>query len=233
MIPSGVTIGGKHTYTDFGMIPKSKVIFAPPIPKTTYIDVPGADGALDYSDVLTGNMAYQNRRGTINFIVLTQSDYLSVYSQLLAHFHGKELIAVLDDDEEYFYRGRFSINDWYSKEGLSTIAIDYDLEPYKYSFDTTSDEDWLWDDLFDTTIYYGTFSVNGSKVRNLINPSATSVTPKFICSSLMYVDFGGVTYMLQEGETTMPGFSLAKGDNIMTFRGNGNVLVDYTIGVIL
>lgn len=239
MIPNGATFGGgavgvsKHTYTDFNMIPKSKITFNPPSVKSQYIDITGANGRLDYTQLLTGNIAYDNRIGTIEFVVLTPSSYASVYSQLLAYFHGKETRVILDDDPNYYYQGRFFVNQWKSQEGASTIAIDYSLDPFKYSLDTTASHDWLWNDLFDTTIYYGTFAVSGSKVRNLINPSPTAVTPKFICSSLMQVDFNDITYILQEGETSTPGFTLAQGNNIMTFRGNGNVLVDYTIGVIL
>ena len=233
MIPSGGTFGGKHTLTDFGMYPKSKIIFAPPSPKTNYIDIPISNGSLDYTELIDGKVFYENRKGSIEFLVLTGNTYATIYSQVLAHFHGQVMNVVLDDDPDYFYKGRFSVNTWHSKEGASSIVLDYNLDPYKYSVDSTGEIDWLWDDLFDTIIYYGTFSVSGSKARNLINPSSVDVTPKFICSSLIYVDFNNVTYVLPAGETDMPGFSLAYGDNNMTFRGNSNVIVDYIMGVLL
>lgn len=237
MTPSGATFGSgsvsKHTYTDFNMIPKSKITFDPPAVKTQYIDVTGSDGMLDYTQALTGSVKYENRVGTIEFVVLTPNLYATVYSQLMAFFHGKLMRVILDDDDDYFYQGRFSVNSWKSKEGASTISIDYNLEPYKYFIDTTASHDWLWDDLFDNVIYYGTFTVNGSKARNLINPSSAAITPKFICSGVMSVLFNGITYVLSVGETTAPGFSLTPGNNTMTFSGNGNVLVDYAIGAIL
>lgn len=239
MIPNGATFGGgavgvsKHTYTDFNMVPKSKITFNPPAVKTEYIDVAGANGRLDYTEVLTGGVMYDNRVGTIEFVVLIPSDYPTVYSQLLAFFHGKNIRVILDDDPNYYYQGRFSVNQWKSMEGASTIAIDYNLDPYKYSIDRTGSIDWLWNDLFDNTIYYGTFNVKGTKARNLINPSSLAVTPRFVCSSLMLIDFNNVTYTLLEGETDFPGFTLAHGNNNMVFRGNGTVLVDYIMGALL
>lgn len=231
MIPNGATIGGKHTYSYFNMIPKSKITFNPPAPKTNYVDVPGSDGELDYSEVLTGSVTYSNRKGTLEFLVLGGSTaYTTVYSQLLDFFHGKELRCVLDDDPLFFYQGRFSVNQWKSMEGISTIAIDYNLNPYKYTLSSTADLDWLWDSPLNTIIYYGTFDVSGSKARNLINPSSVSLVPTFTCSEAMSVTIGGTSYNLPKGTTTTPGFSLAPGNNNMTFTGNGRVLVDYSAG---
>ena len=227
MMPNGATFGGKHTYRYFHMIPKSKITFAPPEPKTTIFDVPNADGELDYTEALTGSVAYANRQGSIEFLVLTDTDYAAVYSELLTYFHGQKMNVILDDDPSYFYRGRFSVNKWKSWEGRSNITIDYDLEPYKYAVSTSLSHDWLWNDLFDNVIYYGTFDVSGSKARNLINPSGSSVTPTFTCSSAMTVSYNGTTYSLPAGTTRSSGIILRSGNNSMTFYGNGRVLVDY------
>lgn len=234
MIPSGATFGGKHTLTYFGMYPKSKIVFLPPSVKTTYVDVPESNGILDYTGLLTGDIHYSNRRGTLEFIALTTTDYLSVYSGVLNYFHGQEMAVVLDDDPLFFYKGRFFVNKWKSIEGKSTIAIDYDLEPYKYPLaNSTGAMDWLWNDLFSNTIYYGTFKVSGTKERNLINPSGIALTPKFTCSAPMSVSFNNGTYSLPQGTTTTPGFQLSAGNNRMTFSGNGTVLADYIMNAVL
>lgn len=230
MMPAGATFGGKHTYQYFHMIPKSKIIFAPPKPKTTIVDIPNADGQLDYTEALSDSIKYENRKGTISFLVLTGADYTSVYSEMLTFFNGKKMRVVLDDDPLYYYEGRFAVNEWKSWEGRSTIALDYDLEPYKYAVSSTSYYDWLWDDLFDNVIYYGSFDVEGTKARNLINPSGRSLVPTFTCSSAMTVDFNGSTYSLSAGtHSGSTGIVLRSGNNYMTFHGNGRVLVDYSL----
>ena len=232
MMPNGGTFGGKHTYNDFGLIPKSKITFAPPDVKTTYIDVPAANGVLDYTSLMTGMIPYSNRQGTLEFIVLTSQSYATVYSELLQHFHGQKMNIILDDDPHFFYTGRLFVNKWKSVEGASTIAIDYDLEPYKKLIESTGNIDWLWNELFDNTIYYGIFDVEGTKPRNLINPSNTTIFADFVCSSGMTVNFKNMTYILPRG-TSQAAFELDPGDNIMTFSGNGRVLVDYTLNAVL
>lgn len=233
MMPKGGTFGGKHTYNDFGLIPKSKITFAPPDVKTTYIDVPAANGVLDYTGLMTGMIPYSNRQGTLEFIVLTAETYPTVYSQLLMHFHGQKMNIVLDDDPLFFYTGRLFVNKWKSVEGASTIAIDYDLEPYKKSFTSTGNLDWLWNDLFDNIIYYGSFNVKGSKQRNLINPSGATVFPDFTCANAITVNFNGATYSLPRGHSFNSGIELQPGNNVMTFNGYGSVLVDYALDLQL
>ena len=225
-----MTIGGKHTFRDWSMVPTEIPVFEPPKTKTKYVEIPGSDGVLDYTDIMLGTATYNNRTGSFAFIVLDDVSWATAYSTVLNFLHGKKLNCVLDDDPLFFYHGRFFVNSWKSNRDHSMIVIDYDVDPYKYSLSSTADLDWLWNNLFDTIIYYGTFDVAGSKARNLINPSAASITPTFTCSAAMTVTIGNSTYNLPLGTTSTPGFSLAPGNNNMTFTGNGRVLVDYSAG---
>lgn len=246
MIPNGATFGGgnggaqqKHTYTDFGMIPKSKITINPPTVKTEYVDIVGASGRLDYTQALTGNIAYDNRVGSIEFLVLNPASYQTVYSTLMAYFHGKYMNMVLDDDPQYFYQGRFAVNKWKSKEGASTIVLDYNLRPYKYfSGGSTGDlPDWLWDDLFEIVIYYGNFKIEaaGVKRRNLINPTSDVIVPKFTCSSPVTATVNNINYPLPAGFTDDPGFPIYPGTNYVYFSAQvqTTVAVDYTLDQIL
>lgn len=68
----GVMFGNKHSYRDFGLILSSKTIPLPK-PKTDLINVPGADGSIDLSTVLTdGDVKYENRSITCKFTVMTR-----------------------------------------------------------------------------------------------------------------------------------------------------------------
>lgn len=58
-----MTIGGKHTFRDWSLVPTEIPSFAPAMPDMRYQDVPGASGSLDSTDALTGSVAYQNREG--------------------------------------------------------------------------------------------------------------------------------------------------------------------------
>lgn len=225
-----MTIGGKHTFRDWYMVAEAIPVFQPPSPRENLVEVPGMSGVLDYSDVLTGTPTYGNRTGSFSFIVMDGGNWTSIYHTVLNFLHGQKLNCILDDEPDYFYTGRFSVNEQESKKEYSRIVIDYNVDPYKYPIDHTLSHDWLWNDLFSNVIYYGIFDVSGTVARNLINPSGSSITPKFTCSSAMTVTKGGSTYSLPAGTTTSPGFSLSPGDNQMTFAGNGRVEVDYSLG---
>jgi len=231
MIPAGMLINGLHTEDDLGLIPKRKITFDPPAPKTNYTDVPGADSSLDNTELLTGKIAYENRRGSIEFLLQNGTSYAEAYSALLNAVHGKKVYIILDDDPDWFYTGRMSLENFHAKEDYSSIVLNYVIAPYKYSKDTTATQDWQWDDLFDVTIYYGTFNVNGTKTRTFKNPTNEELTPKFTCSAPMIVEVNGIPgYVLMTGETTTPGFVLQPGDNTLVFSGTGTVLADYSMG---
>ena len=56
-----------------------------------------------------------------------------LYSEILNYLHGQKLKAVLEDDPDYFYEGRFAVNEWKSDKNYSVIVIEYELYPYKKS----------------------------------------------------------------------------------------------------
>jgi len=129
MIPAGATFGEYHTYRDLSMIPKHKIIIAPPIPKFYRYDVPGVDGDIDLTKTLHGRIAYNNRKGTLDFLVLSGVTYLAAYRNCLSVFNGARITLVLDDEPGVTYTGRFNVNQWKSNEGISQISIDYNIDP--------------------------------------------------------------------------------------------------------
>ena len=140
-----ITIGGKNTWDDWRLVPASRPVFNPPAQKVKTLEIPGGDGVIDLSQSLTGYPVYQNRTGSIEFIVMNDfKPWHMAYSDIMDYLHGQKLRAVLEDDPEYFYEGRFTVNVWKSEKDWSRIIIDYDVGPYKWSV-LSSTDDWLWD----------------------------------------------------------------------------------------
>ena len=124
----------KNTWEDWHLIPSSRPVVNPPTPKTTYIDVPGGDGIIDLSTALTGYPIYNNREGSWNFIVANgYENWCDLYGNILEYLQGKKMIAILEDDPNYYYEGRFYLSNWTSNaDGTgSTVTIDYNVNPYK------------------------------------------------------------------------------------------------------
>lgn len=126
-----ISIYNRNTWSSWHLIPTSRPVVNPPEVKTKYVDIPGANGSLDYTEALDG-VKYGNRTGSWEFMVANgYSDWASLYNEIMSYIHGKLLKVVLLDDPNYYYMGRLSINQWKSDQKYSTITIDYNFNPYK------------------------------------------------------------------------------------------------------
>lgn len=134
-----VTFGNKNSYNEWRLVPSSRPVINPPKPKVQYVDIPGADGSIDLTESLAGRPVFEDREGSLEFIVLNdfnvdnyQYNWIDVYTSIMQYLHGQRMTMVLDDEPDYFYEGRFTVNSWKSDQNNSTITIDYRLSPYKY-----------------------------------------------------------------------------------------------------
>ena len=122
-----------NTWDDWHLVPMSRPVINPPTKKTVFVDIPGADGRLDLSEVVSGGPVYNNRTGSIEFMVQNGfKPWSEMFSTVMNALHGKYMNVSLDDDPEWHYRGLISVSKWATGDHYSTITIDYDLEPYKY-----------------------------------------------------------------------------------------------------
>lgn len=237
-----IIFGNKNTWADWYLIPASRPVFNPPAPKTKFVDIPGADWHLDLSTSLTGDIAYSQREGSFEFIVDNGqlSDYNStiwfdLYSEIMDYLHGQIVQAMLEDDPNFYYEGRFAVNEWKSDPQNSKIVIDYNVAPYKYEV-ISSLEDWVWDTFsFESGIIreYKDLRVNGS-LEFVVVGRRMSVVPTFIVNSDdgkgLKVKFNGVTYDLPDGSSRVINIRTIEGKNTLTFTGNGTVSIDYRGG---
>lgn len=177
--------GTVNTWDDWHLIPTSRPVFQQGDVKTVYIDIPGADGQIDITESLSGYPTYENRQGTMEFIVANgyRASWAGGFSKFANWLHGKSLRCVLDDDPNYFYEGRFKLNEWKSNNNgtWSNITIDYNLKPYKYNI-AMSTENWLWDPFnFETDVIYNgsDITVNGTTTF-VVNNNEMHVVPTFV-----------------------------------------------------
>lgn len=124
-----IFISGKNTYAEWEMYPTSRPHVASPEVKTNYVNLPGANGGFDYTELLIGEPTYGYRKGSWEFMLIPQERWAEVLRSLETYLHGRIHTVVLEDDLSYEYRGRLSVNKWESLQHNSTIVIDYTLEP--------------------------------------------------------------------------------------------------------
>lgn len=227
-----VTFGTKNSYDDFGLILTDKNIGFPE-PKLEEVDVIGADGVIDLSEVLNDDIKYKTRKLQFTFTVLKGNKYwASTVADVANYLHGKKLRIQMDFDPAYYYTGRCKINSFKTSKRLCTITIDAECEPYRLDINGNG-EKWLWDTFSfqNGFIRVNAVTVNGSLQVNLQNQRKI-VSPTFTCLTAMTVTFDGVTYNLPKGKTQVLGIRLQYGTNYVTFKGNGTVKIEYQGGAL-
>ncbi len=230
-----VTFGDKHSYRDWGLILKSRPVISPPIPKTLYVDVPEADGNLDLTESLSGEVKFENRKITCEFNVIeARKRWSTLYSTILNYLQGQKIRVVFDEDPNHYYYGRFTVDDWDSDKKTSILIITGEVEPYKHDL-ANSLEDWIWDTFNFETDYireYSNLVVDGTLDFKVYGSRKTEV-PAFIVDADgegMQVTFEGVTYNLQDGRNRVVNIEIKDGENDLTFVGNGTVSIEYQGG---
>lgn len=128
----GVIFDNKHTYRDWGLLLKSRPVVSPPKPKIKLIPVLGTDVVIDLTEILTGKIHYEPR--TIKFEFITMADrgrWPSLYSEILNTLHGRRIRIILDDDPNFYYTGRVSVDDLKTEKKTAILTMTAEVEPYK------------------------------------------------------------------------------------------------------
>lgn len=224
----GVTFGDKHSFDDFGIYLTSKTI-NPPEPKINTVTVPLRDGSIDLTEALTNDVKYNDRKIDLTFTVVYPMDqWASKISEIENFLHGKRMRIVFDDDPEFYYIGRAKVNEWTSQKSIGKLVIECVTDPYKYDIQG----EWFWDS-FDFENGYiselGTITVSGSEGVVVVGMRKKTY-PTITTTAAMSVTWEGKTYNLVEGVNKVYDLILNEGENILTFKGNGSVLIDYVGG---
>lgn len=234
MIHQSVSINGIDMLSTYRMALANRHCVQPPVPKTIYQDVPGADGSLDLSTAIAGRIIYERRVITLNFGCGYPMDkWPEVFSEILRNFHGREGKLIFDDDPMYYYAGRMTVSEYSRARTLGTFTISVNADPYKYEL-TASDEDWLWDSFsFEKGVIrdYKELEVNGSLSLN-VPGTQRWVIPEITVSTAMTVSYGGKDYELKQGTNKIYDIVIKEGENVLMFTGTGTVTISYRGGIL-
>ena len=205
----------KSAYDEWNIV-LTKTEIPLPTPKTSTVDIKGADGVLDLSEVLTGDILYNNRTIKLTFEMMDDTDYYNLISEISNYLHGQRITFNLSNDEDYYYVGRATINQWECVKRKGTIVISVDAEPYKYSFT-------------ETTMIVNV--ANQTKTITLQN-SRKRVCPTLNVTGTITLTINGVDYELAEGKQQLVNVILVEGNNTIKISGNGTVVITYRQGAL-
>ena len=210
---TGLKIGEKHTYLDFGLRMLSYTI-SPPEPKIKEIDVPGMNEPLDVSEYF-GEILYKRRKLTATFDMEEPDPdtFFERFSELCNCMHGLTKKIIQDDDLMYYYEGRIKIS--YEKKNalFYGITISADVAPYKLCLEETI------------------VSHNVSKeLEVVLRNNRKSVIPTIITDSEFRLVFGGKSVTHSAGEFIIPALKLTETETVVTCYGTGNITFKYREG---
>lgn len=199
----------KSAYIDWNIV-LVKAEIPLPLPKTSSVDIKGADGLLDLTEV-TGDVKYQNRKCKLTFEMMDTSNYDELISEISNYLHGKNVTFTKSSDDNFCYYGRASINSWECNRNKGKIVITVDAEPYKYELNVSTQ----------------TVIVNGVTEIVTIPNSRKRVCPVLEVTGNVIMTFDGDDYVLSGGLQQIASFILYEGDNTVVFNGNGTVKITY------
>lgn len=217
---NGISFGAIHSYNNLGIILSSCEI-PPAEPKTTYIDVPGADGSLDLTEAL-GDVVYKMRGCTFKFTVPPGPSTLeSKKTEVSNKLNGKTFNITLDKDNDYYYAGRCSVDNYAQDLNIGYITVKAMVKPYKYKQSiTTVAENGL-------TASYKTITLTNDRMKTV---------PTIIVTEETIVKFGDAEYALSAGTHKILDIQLVEGNNTLEAKlvsaASGSITITYQEGAL-
>lgn len=176
----GYLITNKFSWDSWGLIPTSVPIVSMPAVFENSITVPGTNQTIDLSNVLLGFPTFKQRTGTWKFYCdLTKPCEFKqptqdnpnatiwkcwtregLYGSLASYFHGQNRkVILMDDDPDYYYKGKFKLGNITSGKGFPQVDISYTLDPFKYWTHSTHTEiEWDPFDFVYGEVYYDDYN---------------------------------------------------------------------------
>lgn len=228
-----ITFDNKNTWDDWHLIPSSRPMFVPPEPNIRFVEIPGGKG-IDLSESDDWAVTFKNRNGNFDFIVANDYwEWTEAYNTIRSFLNGTNRYAVLEDEPDYRYFGKFILNQWKSDKNYSTISIDYSVSPFKIEA-IGDDSKWLWD-TFDfrqgVISDYKNLQVTSS-ITVILTGLYANITPTFKATSPMVVIYSGKNYSIPAGVSRPTGLKLGNGQNTLTIQGNGYISIGSEGGIL-
>lgn len=218
MIETGVLFDDIHSFFDLDLI-LSSVEIAPASPKMSFVDIPGADGSIDTTEV-HGEVKYYDRVHNFTFTMnpagdLSESAWEEKKTEISNLLNGKACRITLDKDPDYFWEGRCVIDAYKSNKRVRQFVISATVRPYKKKQSETA----------------VSFALSSTERTVNIRNGRKTVCPVIECTgSNTKITVGNATYALGAGSHKVTDIMLFYGDNKMKLSGSGTVTFRFQEG---
>lgn len=218
MIETGIMFNDIHSFYDLNLI-LSAVEISPAVPKTVYVDIPGADGALDLTEAL-GEVKYSDRTHKFTFTMnpagdLSEAAWEAKKTEVSNCLNGLACMITLDKDPAYYWQGRCSVDSYKSNKRLRQFVVSVRVRPYKFKQNET----------------VVNFSLSSTAKTVSVKNSRRSVCPVITCTNAnTKIVFNGNTFNFNAGQHQNLNIRFTEGNNQVTISGTGQVTFTYQEG---
>lgn len=207
------TLGKFNTWYDWRLILTAKEV-APAEPKENYVAIDGADGSMDFTEALTGETPYSDRKVTASFMCDEGShkDREALLRKIRTALHGRKIQIIEPDDPDHYFLGRVKITAEKNHAAYLEFSIEATCAPWRYAVNETS----------------RTVAVNGTPVSVVINNHGDrTLCPVLTVTGAVVISLDSGTVELSAGAYKLTDLRLTRGPNVAGITGNGAVTFTY------
>ena len=195
-----------------------------PEQQTNLVQVPGRDGALDLSTVLTnGEPRYNSRTLTARLECSegTRADRLQLVSDIINRLDGRRLRIILPDDPNRYLEGRVSVRTEYNDPAHAAVTVAAVCDPWRFN-------------IVESVIKVkgtaaGTLAVLTNGGRRAVTPSVTITGER----AKLALSDGSHEWTLTPGTYTIVDLVLSAGSRVpVTCKGSGTAIFTYREAVL-
>lgn len=191
---------------------------APPKPKTNYVKIDGAHGALDLSEALTGEPVYDTRALSASFMCSegTHWDREALLRGITSTLHGRRLRIIDPDDPEHYLIGRVTIKEAANGMAFLTFSVEAECDPWRYALEETTRR----------------VDVNGTVAAVLNNDGGLTVCPTIEVNGTVDIAYGDKIIRKTTGTYKVSDLRIRHGANVLDITGRGSVTFYYREAVL-
>lgn len=198
--------------------------FSKAVANESYADVPGHNGQIDLSTVLTDGEPYYKNREFEAVLESSEGSRLAReerINQMINKLDGWRFNITLPDDPDHYISGRVRVERLYNDLAHASVRVSATCDPWRYN-------NW------ETVV--GLVASSTEQTAALINNGRCSVVPTIKVAGTASVKFQvGTevrTWTLSAGEYTLPDIYLKSGSAPLIYSGTGEITLTYREAVL-
>lgn len=212
----GTDFGGVHSYYDLHLI-QQKLDIQPAEPKLNLIDIPGADGSVDMSELPGGRVVYNDRTLTWTYALYPGDDWNEKHREVSNALNGRRCQITPDDDPDWYYTGRLVVRQYNTDRALRQITVEAICNPWILKLDPTVVKK----------------DITPEFLAIILSNEKKPAVPTIEVSVASTIRWGDATAEIPAGTFTSLDIELQEGDNVLeikTVSGTGTVTITYQEG---